>query len=349
MTDILKIGIHPNQGSASDKWIAYCDERSIPYKIVNCYQSDIVEQLEDCYALLWHFHHNSIKDKLLAKQLLFSLQQAGKKVFPDFNTSWHFDDKVGQKYVFEALEIPHIPSQVFYQKNQAISWAKSVDYPKVFKLRNGAGSSNVRKVRSYSHARKLINKAFGKGFLPIDRWYRLREAVRTFDWTAASLQRFVKGGIRVVIPIKYARTQKREKGYVYFQDFIPNNDSDVRVIVVGDKAFAAKRMVRKNDFRASGSGVFNFNKEVININAIRIAFEAVRKLKTQCIAFDFVFDKNKQPLIVEISYAFCTVYDQCRGYWNKDLQWIDENFSPQELMLGSVINNEIPISQPEII
>ena len=35
----------------------------------------------------------------------------------------------------------------------------------------------------------------------------------------------------------------------------------VRVIVINDKAFAIKRMVRKNDFRASGSGIIEYDKE----------------------------------------------------------------------------------------
>jgi len=349
MENPSKIGIHHNRGSASEKWILYCRRNSLPFKIVNCYESDIIEQLEDCYALLWHFHHNSIKDKLFAKQLLFSLEHAGKKVFPSFNTSWHFDDKVGQKYLLEAMGLPLVPSYIFYQESQALDWAKDTSYPKVFKLRNGAGSSNVRLVRNYRHALSLINRAFNKGFLPIDRWYRLREAIREFKWTSSSFKRCLKGAIRVVVPMKYVRTQKKEKGYIYFQDFIPNNTFDMRVIVVGDKAFAAKRMVRKNDFRASGSGVFNFNRQVINIDAVRMAFEAVRKLKTQCLAFDFVFDERKQPLIVEISYAFCTVYDHCDGYWNKDLEWINENFSPQELMIESVLKDNTPLKQLVVI
>lgn len=44
------------------------------------------------------------------------------------------------------------------------------------------------------------------------------------------------------------------KKYVYFQDFIPGNDFDTRVTIIGDRAFGFTRNVRPGDFRASGSG-----------------------------------------------------------------------------------------------
>ena len=89
----MKIAIHEREGSFSDGWINYCEKNAIPYKIVNVYKSNIIEQVSDCNALVWHHHHDLFKDTLFAKQLLFSLQQAGKRVFPDFATCWHFDDK----------------------------------------------------------------------------------------------------------------------------------------------------------------------------------------------------------------------------------------------------------------
>ena len=99
----MKIAIHHHPGSFSNRWIKYCDENGIAYKIVDCYKYDIIQQLSECDALMWHFYHASPKDCLFAKQLLYSVQTLGKKVFPDFNTVWHFDDKVGQKYLLELI------------------------------------------------------------------------------------------------------------------------------------------------------------------------------------------------------------------------------------------------------
>lgn len=77
------------------------------------------------------------------------------------------------------------------------------------------------------------------------------------------------------------------------QDFIPNNDHDIRVIVIGDKAFAIKRMVRKNDFRASGSGNILYDKLQFNVESFRLAFEINNKLHSQCTAMDFIYQNNQ--------------------------------------------------------
>src|SRR5699024_6180726 len=157
---IMNISILYRHWSFSDRWIAYCDRENIPYKIVNCYDSNIIAQVADCDALMWHHHHGHMKDVLAARKILFALEHAGVRVFPDFRTAWHFDDKVAQKYLLEAIDVPLIPSYVFYDKQEAINWAKQTSYPKVFKLKGGAGSSNVKLVKTNKEARKIINKAF---------------------------------------------------------------------------------------------------------------------------------------------------------------------------------------------
>src|SRR5690606_24969951 len=114
------------------------------------------------------------------KKILFALEHAGIKVFPDFKTGWHFDDKVAQKYLLEAINAPLVPSYVFYDKQQALNWAKKTIYPKVFKLKGGAGSANVKLVRSESEAIKLINIAFGKGFSQFNRLDNFKESLRKY-------------------------------------------------------------------------------------------------------------------------------------------------------------------------
>ena len=81
-------------------------------------------------------------------------------------------------------------------------------------------------------------------------------------------------------------------------------------------------MVRKNDFRASGSGSLIYDKNQIDERCVNIAFETNEKLKMQSVAFDFVFDRYNQPLIVEISYGYAVAaYDKCKGWWDKDMNW----------------------------
>ena len=148
----MKIAIHKGESDFSDRWIKYCEIHDIEYKLVDAFSNDIIGNLKDCSVFMWHHHHGKYKDVLVAKKILFSLQQAGLKVFPDFNTGWHFDDKVAQKYLLEAINIPSVNSYVFYNKDHALCWAHKTIYPKVFKLKGGAGATNVKLVKNKKQA-----------------------------------------------------------------------------------------------------------------------------------------------------------------------------------------------------
>src|SRR5690606_24852129 len=119
------------------------------------YSNNIIEEIKGCDAFMWHHHHGRREDVLAAKPILFALEHANIKVFPNFNTAWHFDDKVAQRYLLEVIGAPVVPSYVFYNKDEAFRWAESALFPKVFKLRGGAGSTNVHLVKSRSQCEKI--------------------------------------------------------------------------------------------------------------------------------------------------------------------------------------------------
>jgi len=342
-TIILYIAIHPRKGSFSDKWIEYCDKNHVSYKLVNCYESNIVDRLRDYEGLLWSWNYYVHQDVLFARQLTAALETVGKRVFPDSRTCWHFDDKLGQKYLLEAIGAPLVPSYVFFDRKQAVDWAQHAVYPKVFKLRGGAGSENVRLVHSRQQALRLIRKAFGGGFKAKSRLYFLKERLWHFerDRDLRQFLNILKGVARLIIPTTAEKKLSPQKNYVYFQDFIPGNDHDIRIIIIGKRAFGIKRMVRKNDFRASGSGFLVYDKEQLPLVCVKLAFDLSRKLSFQCMAYDFIF-KNSEPLLVEISYCFTQKgYLPCPGYWIEKtegtLEWIEGYFTPEYFMIEDFI------------
>jgi len=332
------IAIHKSKNSFSERWIDYCSGMNIPFKVVNCYDSDIIAQLNDCDALMWHHNHMNPKDVLFAKSLLFSLQQSGKIVFPDFNTAWHFDDKVGQKYLCEALGLPVVNSYAFYSEQEALNWIKTTSFPKVMKLRGGSGSCNVFLVRNASEAKRMIKRAFGSGFSQYDSLASIKERWRKYKLGKISFSKVLIGYLRIFKAPLYARIIGKAVGYVYFQDFIPDNNSDIRVIVIQQKAFAIKRMVRKNDFRASGSGNILYEKELFDENTIRLAFQIAEKLQGQSVSLDFIYD-NGTAKVVEVSYGFVQAgYDKCEGYWDSEMTWHEGKFDPCEWMVDLVVD-----------
>lgn len=333
----MKIAIQNKTTGFHPHWIEYCKRHGNPFKLVDCYKNDIIQQLEDCDALMWHHNQSGIKDVLFARQLLHSLEQAGKIVFPDFNTAWHFDDKVGQKYLLEALGLPLVNTFVFYDRKEALEWAEKATFPKVFKLRGGAGASNVKLAKSKKEAVTLINQAFGNGFSQYDAFGSLKERYRKYQHGIGSVKDVAKGIARIVRAPQFAKVMGNDVGYIYFQEFIPDNDSDIRVIVIDDKAFAIKRMTRENDFRASGSGSILYEKKHFSDEVIQLSFEINKKIRSQSLVLDYVFDNGK-PKIVEISYGFTKEpYDNCEGYWDNELNFYPEKIDPMGWMVETVI------------
>lgn len=336
----MRIAIHDRENSFSEDWIKYCKGNDIPFKLVDCYSNDIYEQMSDCDALMWHWSHTDHAADLFARQLTYSLEQMGKKVFPDTNTCRFFDNKIGQKYLFEALGVPHVPTYIFYDRQKAVDWVEKAEFPKVFKLSRGAGSANVRLVRSRREAKKLINIAFGKGFKPVASYFsdisRRMKKKKTIENIFKALLRAPK---TILTKLKMNAQMNREKGYIYFQDFIPNNTFDIRIVTIGTKAVALKRLCHENDFRASGSGRLVYDKNQIDEKCIKIAFDVSRTSKFQTMAYDFVFiDEN--PLLIEISYGVThRAYDECEGFWTPDIVWHNKKILICDEILKKIIND----------
>lgn len=158
------IGIHHRPGSYSERWLAKCQSEGIPHKVVDCLGSDVIQACRGLRGVLWHWPHHDPASLLVARQVVASLEMQGCRVFPGTASCWHYDDKVAQKYLLEAIDAPLIPTWVFTSAESCLSWIDQAKWPKVFKLRCGAGSRNVRLVRSQSEARVLCGQAFGRGF-----------------------------------------------------------------------------------------------------------------------------------------------------------------------------------------
>jgi len=337
----MRLAIHHNKGSFSERWIAYCEERRIPYTAVNCLKTDIMQQLTLSDGLLWHWNHQDPAEILVARHVIVAAEMLGMVVFPSTPTCWHFDDKVAQKYLLEAVNAPLVSTYVFYNLETALHWIDGASFPKVFKLRKGAGSENVRLVGNREEARVLAKRAFASGFRPVPQYWndaskRYRVARRQYDLLGA-LNRLPKtlNNIR-----RLNRMIGRENGYVYFQDFVPDNQFDTRVTVIGNRAFGYIRKVRPNDFRASGSGDIDYDPRNIRPECVQIAFEVTQKVGSQSMAFDFVIQSDGRPMIVEVSYCYVAdfVYN-CSGYWDSQLNWHKGHTWPQEAILVDLLEN----------
>lgn len=331
----MKIAVHVSGQELFDKkWIQYINMQEDCEAVkVNLKKSDVLDEIKNCDGVMWHFLHNPW-EKDIAQKILTTIEMYCKiPVWPNYETRWHFDEKVTQHFMFHAMNVPSVPSWVFFQQDEAYEFAeKFAEYPLVYKLSVGAGAANVKMVANQNEAFKLIKTMFQEGVYP----YTENEFSASVPFQKRLLDgmNYVIKSKRIMPPWYY----ELQKNYIYFQKFIPNNSRDIRVTIIGDRAFAFSRKNRENDFRASGSGKIDYNLTYVPLEAIQIAFQISQKNHFQSMAYDFLIDEQGRPLVSEMSYGYLdtAVYD-CSGYWDAELKWHEGHIWPEQAHIDDFI------------
>ena len=322
----LKIGIHPDRDgeeSYSEKWTSSLIDLGHDVVQINLFSDRFLDQVEDLNALMWRWLHTPKQKQVALTNLRIAEEYLDLPVFPSQKISWHFDDKIAQYYLLSSVNAPQPGTYVFYDENEALEWASQTAFPKVFKLYFGAGSSNVRKISNHREAERSIRRIFHNGVFGNERafsWKRRYSALR-------SSVKYVLNGTYPPLPQTFWMPQK---DVVLFQDFVPDNAYDIRVTIIGERAFGFIRGNRPGDFRASGSGQLIYDYDRVDPRCIRIAFQVARRLELDCVAFDFLL-RDGEPVIIELSYTFNdrAVFD-CEGHWDESLNWHGGHMWPQE-------------------
>lgn len=337
----MKIAIDKRNKGFHKRWKSWLKEKGIDFIEIDLHADKALSEVKKADGLMWHHWQTNTQDLIKAKRLLFALEHGNFPVYPDFKSNWHFDDKIGQMYLLQALDLPLVPSYHFVDKLEAIARLESKEFPIVFKLARGAGSANVQMVYDKVHGKRIVRKAFSRGFPVFNGFSVLKERVSKFRKGHENLTGLLKGTFHMLRPPLYSRYVGRSIGETYFQEFIPNEGFDIRIIVIGAKAFAIKRLTRDDDFRASGSGMIEYDKSNFKGEWIELAFQWAKKLDTQIVAFDVVIHKiTKKPFIVEISYGYAIdVYDSCTGYWDDEMNYYPGTFDSCEWMVDDFIKS----------
>lgn len=325
--------------SFSTRWNQLALQQGIATKQIDIYSNskNYFEQLNGCHAFMWWFGQ-PIPLNNPGKCIISSLAQITNiPTFPNLNTIWHFDNKVAQHYLLSATNIPIPKTWVFWWRKQAEEFISSAQFPLVLKLASGITSRNVVLINNIREAKRYCRELLNSGM------HNLPTSNSAYNVLA---QRF-----REAYRILFSRKSNEEfhKGYLLFQEFLSGNDFDIRVTVIGKRAFAFKRYNRPNDFRASGSGRIDWNPEQIPEDVILLAFETSRKINTQSLAVD-ILRRDGKPVIAEISYYYeGWAVEACPGHWelnsdsNYRLSWVEGSLKPEDAIWNdfiSEINNK---------
>lgn len=328
------VAIHPDDygpgDASSPRWAELLRRSGFEIRWVNVREANILDQLRGCSGLMWRHAHFGEMAQIASRLMPVVEREMGICVYPDRSTAWHYDDKIAQAMLFEVLGIPTPRTWVWFDRDASLEWmSSSAPMPLVAKLATGAGSENVCLVPERQFGAELIEALFGPGLPSLDEvslglLARLSRAYRTFRRTA--------------------RYRQVHHGYALFQEFLPGNDFDTRVTVIGCRAFVFRRLNRPGDFRASGSGRIDYSRDAVDSKMIRLAFATSAKLESQSCAIDGLW-RGGEPVVGEVSYTYVSkaVYE-CPGHWALsgtpdagELKWVDGNMWPEDAQIEDFI------------
>jgi len=156
---------------------------------------------------------------------------------------------------------------------------EDLKFPLVYKTLNGACSKGVFKVDNKKELLDVYDSVnhYDKSFL--------------FKFKMAIKKKFFDNNFRVFNKAWYWFVGKNQ--YFVLQDFIPELDGDWKVLVFNNKYYALKRSVREGDFRASGSGLLDYEAIASDL-LLDFAKEIYESLDVPFISLDIAISKNKK-------------------------------------------------------
>jgi hypothetical protein len=138
-------------------------------------------------------------------------------------------------YWLEINNLPHAKTNIFYKKEDALTFLKTATYPLVFKVRTGTAGRGVEFIKNERQGKRLVNKLFPKFHFyarGYTKWYQLKGKLKHFR-----------------VPFM----DDKQYGFVMFQEKL-DVKCEWRLLKIGDTYQGHQKLEGKNG-KHSGSGL----------------------------------------------------------------------------------------------
>jgi glutathione synthase/RimK-type ligase-like ATP-grasp enzyme len=259
-------------------------------------------------------YKNYIEDVVLA------LQIQGAKLIPDFKYFRAHHNKVFMELLRDlsyVKEIKNISTKSFgsfedyKESNFSISTETFIIKPSA-----GAGSSSIKLLRSKKDKRDIpysISRTF-----TLDNFKLFLSKIRTG---------------KSFVPMSNNRNK------FIIQNFISDLKGDYRIIIYGDKYYSVFRSNRKNDFRASGSGIVDY-EPILPDGILDFAENIYKQFNTPYMTMDIGY-KNEDFYLFEFQcISFKPIFFERSQFYHKK----DSNKSWKKVFEEPNLERELAVS-----
>jgi hypothetical protein len=234
--------------------------------------------------------------KSYIEDIIYYLELSNAKVIPAFKYIKANNNKVFMELLRHQFnnEVRNIKSKVFGCFEEVEKIRNNLSFPLVYKQAAGAMSNGVGLIESIDELEHKLKKVSRTSNLLKELW----EYGRSIKY---------KG---------YIRESKYRNKFIV-QDFVKGLDGDYKVLVFSNKYYILKRDTRRDDFRASGSGIRNFVKEFPQ-GLLEYANLCINTLKVPQVSLDIVYN-GKSFFLIEFQCLYFGSYTITYSdfYWCK--------------------------------
>ena len=260
-----RVGVIQDPGE-SPRWTKYCrflKTNNIPFEFYDLHTVKWLENARVFDVIVGIESSQPYHLEEIRRKYYVLEHHLQKKCYPSYADLVLYEDKILEAYLSELYCFPFIKTYAYNCMSEAVYAAARFTYPIISKIVPCSGSIGVEMIDSEMQCLSLIKKAFSKG------------GRKTH--------------------VRYAS----QKNYVYFQDYVPNDGYDIRIIVIGNSVFGYYRKALDGDFRASGMG--QVEKRGLPPAAVQIARMVNDTLKSPMLVVDMLCGNDGKFYIVEIS------------------------------------------------
>jgi glutathione synthase/RimK-type ligase-like ATP-grasp enzyme len=274
----------------SDEFSRSCASLGLDKKAIEIGADDWMEQLKGVDIFVWRLIMGDPSCMAEARTKIPLIESMGIRCFPNQKMLWLYDDKIRETFFLRQHGYPTPRTWAFFEEKSARNFATQAAYPMVIKSHCGASSGGVELLTSPKVALRLLDRVFRRSSLwddVLEKYYYL--------------PRLAKGDILVQLSSRYRGSRPR---YAYFQEFL-HIDRDWRITTLGkDLISVFSRKNRPEDFRASGSGIWEkVAVEDLPVEACDLALHISNTHQFTSMTYDFM--KNGDRWVIgELSYAF---------------------------------------------
>ena len=281
------------------------ENNGFDFQIYEHHRSDWLEAAKNYDLIIWSPNSGPAELDEIKRKIYVLEKKLGKKCFPDYETVLLCDDKVMSTYFLKMNGLPVADTFISNDYYEVERKKTKLTYPLVSKRFHGASSREVDLIKNPGQLSRFSRRVFS--------FYGMKASNAYF----------------------------RQKNYVYLQRLVDGDGLDVRVNVAGNVVTGYFRKPKRNDFRASGSGIVI--KEDLPLQAIEIALKTYGLIGKAMLGVDMMRDREGKYWIIEISPFIgvitpiqLKVNNVAGSYFLTEdgiLHFRAENYWPQELAL----------------